>query len=172
MGYWTWTDARREPRVKSSGEYRKSDVIQYGGFAKIVLPDNKEYCEECYDGYGMFGDVDAYAVIVDLNKKFLKTIFARLEYAHPNGFWGKSLKQLAWRYAEDDMSGVYAEINRLQSDPNSGYMHVTKDDWKRTLGIAICCDDADNAALPYPLKITKCRAKLCYWDLVPSRTTQ
>lgn len=172
MGYFTWTDAIRTPRVKKDGEYFSRDVVSYGRPAKIVLPDDSEIKTSYYDGYGMFGkedEVDAYDVVVDWNRDYLPEIFNRLKTENPGGFWGQELANLAAFYAEGMEKEMDAEIERLKS---SHYLHVTSDGWKRLIGIAISCDGDNNAKLPFPLKITACRDKVKYTDLYPSMSTQ
>lgn len=38
MGYFTWTDANKQPRKTKSGDWRKSDIIQYGEYDNDALP--------------------------------------------------------------------------------------------------------------------------------------
>lgn len=75
MGFFTWTDARRNPRKLKCGDYSSADKIGYGGYAKIVCPDNTEIIEPYYEGYGMFDGKDIYDLVVDWNKTYLKDIF-------------------------------------------------------------------------------------------------
>ena len=174
MGYFTWTDASKQPRKTKSGDWRKSDIIQYGEFAKIVLPDNTWIPVYRYDGYGRFGEyeeIDVYDVVVDMNKQHLKEIMDGMLKRHPNGFWGAELYDIACAYADDDEDGFEKAIgNRLSKEPT--YLHLLREEWKRLLGIAVSCEDDDNDALPYPLKVTARRDFVKYADLHPSYTTQ
>ena len=153
MGFWTWTDARKEPKILKNGRYSETDIIGYGGYAKIVCPDNTEIVEPCYDGCGMFDGKDAYELVVDWNKPYLEEIFNRL--AENGDFWGSNLRNLAVLYQND--KPIEAEIKRLSTDR-----------WKREIGIAIACKPEDNKALPFPLKITKTKWKKKYDELFPS----
>lgn len=94
MGYFTWTDARREPRLLKNGDYSVTDKIGYDGFAKVVCPDDTEICEPYYEGYGMFDGHDIYDLVVDWNKDHLDEIFARLAQKDPK-HWGWQFKNLA-----------------------------------------------------------------------------
>ena len=171
MGYYTWTDAKRRPIKKANGDFRAADVIGYDCFAKIVCPDGAEYKEQSYDGYGMFGDVDAYDVVVDQNKQFLPQIFERLQNENPNGFWGQELADVATCYGKGDEQGFEKALAALcVASPR--YLFNIREEWKRTVGITISCADEHNDALPYPLKITRSKRKIAYADLVPSYSTQ
>ena len=170
MGYFTWTDAKKIPLRRRDGDFRSEDKIWYGRYAKIVCPDGTVYEESYYDGYGMFGDVDAYEVVVDMNKPYLKSIFERLESADGD-FWGHELKDAAIAYSEDRTDALEKILDELvKTGPK--YILYERGDWKRSIGIAISCDDGKNEQLPYPLKITSLKRKVDYDDLVPSLSTQ
>lgn len=174
MGYFTWTDASKQPQKTKFGEWRKSDVIKYGDFAKIVLPDDSCISVFGYGGYGKFGaheEIDVYDVVVDMNKPHLKEIMDGMLKRHPNGFWGAELYDIACAYANDDEAGFEKAIgSRLSMEPT--YLHLLREEWKRLLGFTISCEDDENESLPYPLKITARRDFVKYTDLHPSYTTQ
>lgn len=167
MGYFTWTDARKEPRILKNGSYAATDKIAYGGFAKIVCPDNTEICEPYYEGYGMFDGKDVYDLVVDWNKPYLQEIFARKLAENPN-CWGAHLAELARYYQNDDATGVAKEISRLI--PYGKEAPYFANEWKRSIGIAIAC--VGNELLPYPIKITSTKWHKQYDELVPSNHCQ
>lgn len=165
MGYFTWTDARKEPKILKNGDYASADKINYGGYAKIVCPDNTEIVETYYEGYGIFGDKDVYDLVVDWNKNHLESIFNNLLSKDP-AHWGAHLKNLAVFYQNDDTAKLEAEINRLVSTGKE--MPFFKEEWKRTIGITIACGEEENKALPFPIKITSTKWKKTYDELHPS----
>lgn len=167
MGYFTWTDARREPTTTKSGDYALKDKIPYGGYAKIVCPDNTEIVEKHYEGYGEFNDQDVYDLVVDWNKDHLKEIFDRKLAKDPD-CWGKELYEIAIAYQNDDAT-LQDKVDALVATTNHPYL---KNEWKRNIGITISCNDDDNASLPYPIKITSTKWHKAYDDLVPSCSCQ
>ena len=169
MGYFTWTDARKEPKLLKNGDFSSADKIGYGWYAKIVCPDNTEIVEPYYEGYGLFDGKDVYDLVVDWNKDYLEDIFNRMAKEDAN-HWGAHLKDLAVFYQKDDTKNVYAEVQRLISTGKE--MPCFKDEWKRKIGIAIACDNNNNKALPYPIKITRTKWKKKYDELVPSCSCQ
>lgn len=165
MGYFTWTDARRNPKILKNGNYTQSDIIRYDGYAKIVCPDDTEIIEKCYEGYGIFDGHDIYELVVDWNKQHLENIFNRMLKDDPN-CWGSNLKNLAVFYQNGDTVNIETEIKRLI---NSGeQMPFFEKEWKRTIGIAIACEEKNNRQLPFPIKITATKWKKTYDELVPS----
>lgn len=166
MGYFTWTDARRHPKILKNGDYAAADKIGYGVYAKVVCPDNTEIIETYYEGYGDFDGHDIYDLVVDWNKAYLNCIFGKM----PEDHWGYHLKGLAIAFQNDDTLTLMAEIERIvESGKEPPYF---RDDWKRTIGIAISCDDKDNDSLPFPIKITTTKWHRKYDELVPSYNCQ
>ncbi len=165
MGYFTWTDARYEnPKETRLGLHYANQTIGYDGFAKIVCPDNTEICEDCYDGYGMFGGHEAYDLVAEWNREDIAKIFAKKKKEKA---WGSELSDIAELFAKgcsDDEITQYVERTREGS--------FLIQDWKRNLGITIACHDEDNRSLRYPLKITKLRRHRDYNELYPSLSTQ
>lgn len=169
MGYFTWTDGKKEPRTNKYGEYHRADLIAHGGydgFCKVVCPDNTEIIEPYYQGYGRFGGKDIFDLVVDWNKEHLKDIFQRLENKNPK-FWGKEFANLAAAYQEDDADRFQKELDAL-----SAQFPIMEKEWKRHIGITIGNDYEDNKELPYPIKITSKKWHVAYDNLVPSRYCQ
>lgn len=166
MGYFTWTDARRHPRKRKDGRYVVADRIGYGGYAKVVCPDNTEIIEKYYEGYGMFGDHDIYDLVVDWNKNYLKDIFDKM----PEDHWGYHFREAAIAFQEDNLIELRKEIERLIEHGIEGKYIVSE--WKRSIGIAIACEDEDNRSLPFPIKITATKWHRKYDELVPSCSCQ
>ena len=166
MGFFTWTDARRQPKKRRDGEYVTADKIGYGGYAKVVCPDNTEIIENYYDGYGEFGGHDIYDLVVDWNKEHLEDIFC----AMPEDHWGYHLKEVATAFQNDDTYALNKEVSRLIDSGKEA--EFFRDEWKRTIGIAIACHDEDNINLPFPIKITTTKWHRKYDELYPSLSCQ
>lgn len=157
MGYFTW---------KFADDRRKK--LQYGGKGFIAMPDGTFVGESRYDGYGMFGDVDAYDAVVDMNKPYLSEIFDALERRRGKDFVGAELRKVAEAYSAGDDETLKTEVEALAE--RTPYL---REEWKRNVGIAISCWDEDNSALPFPLKITSTdKPNKPYAELKPSVSTQ
>ena len=82
MGCFTWTFADKKVEKRKSGwGYKNSCILKHGQVGFIALPlgftysdavinnEGRSFLAETYYGsYGMFGNHDAYDVVVDLNK--------------------------------------------------------------------------------------------------------
>ena len=170
MGIFTWTDARRMPRRPKNGyDWISADKIGYGGYAKIVCPDGTEYATDYYYGDGMFGCVDAYEVIVDINKEDLPRIIKKYGYKRP--FLCECAKLLSEGKSEREITDFAYNKIKKEHGNEEGYDWLYEE-WKRNIGIMMCCDDKDNDNLKYPLKITSIKKKVSYDDLYPSYNTQ
>lgn len=167
MGFFTWTDARRNPRILKNGDYSAKDKIGYGCFAKIVCPDNTEVIENSYEGYGIFDGKDIYDLVVDWNKAYLTSIFDKLAAQNPN-HWGIRLQKLAKFYQTDDKCAFDAELTYIAKSDTTPYIYT---EWKREIGITIACGE-QNSTLPYPIKITSAKSHKKYNELVPSHPCQ
>ena len=167
MGYFTWTDARRKPKLTKFGNYSNKDKIPYGGYAKIVCPDDTEIIETNYEGYGEFNNIDVYDLVVEWNKNHLKEIFDRKTKENPD-YWGKELYEIAIAYQNDDPDLQ----NKIDATVTSTGRNYLKKEWKRNIGITISCDEKDNTTLPYPIKITATKWHKTYDELVPSCSCQ
>jgi hypothetical protein len=66
MGCFTWTDATNAKKK-----------VGYDGYAAVILPDSTRVETQYYDGYGHFGDRDAYDIVVDMNKDYLADIWGK-----------------------------------------------------------------------------------------------
>ncbi len=159
MGYYTW---------KSSEKHRKS--IGYGGgYFAVVLPDNSRIETDYYNGYGSFGCHDLYEVVVDQNRDYLGKVWDRI--LKSDRHFGLSLTPVVQAYIEGGDSLAQSTAETLCNEGKlSEYLRY---EWKRNIGIAIACEDKDNRALPYPLKVIGNKeCKLTYDELLPALCTQ
>ena len=156
MGCFTW---------KFADDGRKK--LPYGGKGYIALPDGTFIGEDRYDGYGMFGKYDAYDVVTDMNKEYLKDIFDMMERETGGSYFGKELKDVAAAYQDGDGEALKKAITvAAENQP------FIRDEWKRNIGIAIASDEF-NSGIPFPLKITSTdKPKKTYAQLKPSMGTQ
>lgn len=173
MGYFTWTDARKDPKENKNGGYSYRDKIQYGAYAKVVCPDDTEIHESDYEGYGIFGGKDVYELVVDWNKPYLVQIFNEItERRAKEGrdMWGAELLPIAEAYQNGDEEKAAAIAQQIKASGSK--VLYCADEWKRVIGIAIACDDDNNAKIPYPIKITSLRRHVKYDELKPSWSCQ
>jgi hypothetical protein len=128
MGYFTWYFADR-PRKK----------IPYDtGISYVACPDGSYIREQGYYGYGIFGGRDVYELVVDWNRDKIPEIYDAMEKRHPGRKF--RYKEYALQYSQG-----------IIPTPKEG--RWANNGIKREIGIDLACEDEDNAALPYPIKI-------------------
>lgn len=143
-------------------------ALKIGKDSFVICPDDTVIENHGYNGYGIFGGKDIYELVVDWNRKYLSPKMLRRphkkSYGSPESyeramkdynFWRKVLK-----YAKDHND---EDCKKLAS---KGRVRPFRE-WKRELGIEIACYDDQNAALPFPIKITRTKNKH-YADLPAS----
>lgn len=161
MGMFTWTDARyKKPTCDTEGEYCSQQVIPYGGYAKVVCPDNTEIVEPCYMGYGIFAGKDIYELVVEWNREHLQELFDKMS----PGDFGIEFKSIAIIFQNKGQKA--AEKAAKQEE---GKIPLANE-WKRTIGIAIACNPPEPC--PYPIKIIRSEKSWKYQELYPSKITQ
>lgn len=103
-----------------------------------------------YEGYGVFDGKDVYALVAMWNQDFL--------VSHPDYIIPYSKKKVSdFRWYKE-----YCEMGITEYDLEEDY-------GLRDIGIDIACYDEDNAALPYPIKITMATDQ-SYESLPPSKS--
>lgn len=185
MGYFSWKDCKTNKAVK------------IGDTAYILVPAEftdvygNTIKTDSYNGYGSFGLYDAYDLVALWNRG--KVSEANLEPAPKideySGLYeyqieemreaGKSEDEIKEaneatkkKYYDNAMGHRRYVVDRL-NDFNAGkdeeYM-IEKygEDYLREIGIDIGCYDRQNAALPYPLKVTHDENAI-YEDCKPSK---
>lgn len=130
-----------------------------GKKAYLVLPGEEGYIEEPrYDCYGHFGGFDIYDLVAQWNRHYLSS--------HPEHYLKgkqKEISQIKWY-------PYYADLNI----PNEKLASILKAEnvYKyfkyREIGIEIACEDADNASLPFPIKICQYKCNADYNKLAAS----
>ncbi len=143
-------------------------ALKIGKDGYVICPDDTVIEEHGYNGYGIFDGKDIYELVVDWNRKCLSTKMLRRPHKKSYGssesydramknynFWCKILKY-AKTHDDDECKKLVAKHNESLSR-----------EWKRNLGIKISCYDDQNAALPFPIKITRTKKKH-YADLPSS----
>lgn len=173
MGCFTWTDARKLAKQKWDYDYPNKDKVGYGGYVKVVCPDNTEIIEKYYDGYGMFDGRDIYELVVDWNKKYLEDIFKHIA-TNPTSDkyrFGYRYKDIAIAYQNNDETALKAAIEKLITEGKAG--EYLRKEWKREIGIAINCDSKlSDIIVPFPIKVTTKKWHVKYDDLYPSFSCQ
>ncbi len=167
MGQFSWLDCKTGEQVLD-GVRRKVYVLvpkEFGG---------GHIEEKCYDGYGRFGGKDVYDLVADWNRKYIS-------YA-PDHLFPSQLKNYGWMkqcVATGSHEGWDVEVTAFEKKWYKPYSDLSKTreqvvaevgehfEW-RYIGIALACYDEDNAALPFPIKITH-DADAVYEDCEPSK---
>lgn len=104
----------------------------------------KAIYEDCYGGYGDFGEYDVYNLIAEWNKEIIPEIINKIK----EGKWKCNT-------CEKDIENLQAYYEGKEIDCELRY-----------LGIIMACYDEDNATLKYPIKITT--KEMGYEDVSPS----
>lgn len=123
---WIYSDTNKQIMLRE-----KSDT-----YLLVPKPFQEKYgkaiYEDCYEGYGEFGNYDVFDLIPEWNRGMIPEIIRRIK----NGTWGN--------VAND------REIANLQAY----YEGKNIDCPLRFLGILMAGEDKDNSSLEYPIKIT------------------
>lgn len=150
MGFFSWLDCIDKSQILI--HERKNVYVlvpkRFGG-GHIV--------ETFYDGYGNFGFDDIYELVADWNRTYLSK--------HPD-FVLPSVNRKVSEYCWYE-----AYINKKNSHEDIVNITRTKYDLEcfeyRDIGIALSCEDEDNAVIKYPIKITH-NPDVVYEDCEPS----
>ena len=183
MGQFSWLDCK-------TGEQVLDDVARD---SYVLIP--KEFGgghvhEACYDGYGHFGTFDVHELVAEWNRSQLtESMLLPVRKESYGGLYGFEKDAMRERGAsEEDVQKAdnaeqekhyqaalrrkalslarMADYRSGQKSDNEMFEEYGRD-WKRLIGIDIACYDEQNAALPYPIKITH-DASAVYEDCEPS----
>ncbi len=170
MGQFSWLDCHSE--VKRN--------IRVGKKCYVLLPKHMNLGEKieepCYDGYGHFGTFDIYELVAEMNRDYLledmldkpalEDFGSYYEFEkdemRKNGMSEEEIEVACKEKQKENYERAlesYKEdleiLNRYKNGASDEEMDKEYDeDWKRDLGLNIACEDDQNIALPYPIKIT------------------
>lgn len=152
MGCFSWMFCNRDNKV----------ALKIGRKGYLLLPDDTCIMEEVYNGYGVFGGKDVYALVAEWNREHLTEDMLR----RPR--YDRGDNEDVYRY---NMDYYITAVCRLYDYKSGKYTDEEMQekygmDWKRELGINIACYDEQNAALPFPIKISSAKRK--YSEMPPS----
>ena len=197
MGIFTWTDAAvKNPKADRYGDYKRKDIVEYGGYAKLICPDNTEIETEYHDSYGRIGLYDIYELVAEWNRFELSADNLSKKPDDPTrfgGLWGFEKEKLKEEGHSDDeiaaldeaerqkyfdaavrrwerMAALIDEYKTGASDEELSEKYGTE--WKREIGIEIACEDENARKLKYPIKLTKNRDAHGYDSLYISYSCQ
>ena len=146
---WRFADMNNKRRLK------------IGRAAYVICPDGSILYEPCYNGYGDFAGKDIYDSVADWNREFLSQ--------NPDFVirsTGRKVSSYSWYLYYSNLEFSSREIERRLSE--HGIWYICTD--YRDIGISIACEDENNAALPYPIKI--CQSKpigtVAYYQELPA----
>lgn len=137
---WIYSDTNRQLR---DDVYKDTYLLVPEKFQRKY---GKAIYEECYDGFGHFGNYDVYELIPEWNKEMIPEIISRVNC----GKW----------YCPVD--------NEILENLQAYYEGKEITCRLRSLGICMACYDEDNFALKYPIKITT--QIMDYKDAKPSKS--
>lgn len=148
MGQFSWLDCITEEQILDDVE---RDVY-------VLVP--KEFGgghikETCYEGYGVFGGKDIYDLVADWNREYLST--------HP-----EYSEDIQIKISDKEWYKSYIDLSKSREDVVQSIKSAIYPEW-RWIGIEIACYDEDNAALPFPIKITHNKNAI-YEDCKPSKS--
>ena len=170
--------------------------MEYGGYAKLICPDNTEIETEYHDSYGRIGGRDIYELVTEWNRFELSADNLEKKPDDPTrfgGLWDFEKQKLKEEGHSDDeiaaldeaerqkyfgaavrrwerMAALIDEYKTGASDEELSEKYGSE--WKRELGIAIACEDDNARRLKFPIKLTKNRNAHGYESLYISYNCQ
>lgn len=134
MGFFSWkfADTKNKKRL----------IIEKAAY--VLCPDGTVLYEPWYNGYGIFAGKDIYDLVADWNREFLSRnpdFIVKSE--------NKKVCDFVWYPKYSDLTLTPREIERQLRE--EGKWHSSTE--FRDIGISIACEDENNKALPYPIKI-------------------
>ena len=197
MGIFTWTDATvKSPKCDKYGDYKRKDVVEYGGYAKLICPDNTEIETESHGYYGRIGGYDIYELVAEWNKEYLSADNLEPKPDDPSKYGGlfgfeiddmkkqgKSDEEIQKADMAERMKYFNADVKRWEEKlslineyksgiPEADLAEKYGEDWKRELGIEIACQDDQARKLKYPIKLTRHKDVHGYENLYISYSCQ
>ena len=149
MGQYSWLDCRTQEQILDNVN---RDVY-------VLVPEEfggGHIHELCYDGYGHFGGHDIHDLVADWNRIALTEDFEfphakkREEYLTKIQARDPSYtEKIDWTLGDKSWAEDYLDLSQTREEVET--LHAMP--W-RFIGIELSCYDDDNAALPYPIKIT------------------
>lgn len=151
--------------------------LRQGRRAYVLCPDNTIIEEPSYDGVGNFGGHDIYELVANWNREYLSQhpdfvipngsmeVYDSIlqKYVSPNGI---AVSKYPWYQFYANLSLTPEEVVQkwaIQCGAAAGIEY-------RMIGIDIACYSAQNAALPFPIKICKRKSGNKY-DKLPASMT-
>ena len=190
MGYFSWLDCKSQKPI-INGMVKKVYVLVPKKFREKF---GVRISEMCYDGYGHFDGIDIYALVAYWNREHLSKDM--LEKELDESQFGLAPWQIEHLKIKGKTDTEIEEHNKaIQKQDYDSYMHHRRElesllndyrasvmsmkeleerygnDFMSDIGIAISCNDEQNNALPYPIKITY-DGTAVYEDCKPSRSDE
>ena len=109
----------------------RNNTLGGDAMCKMIAPDGREWCEEQYDGYGLFGQKDIYELVAELNSPELCTgdedkdrlVGISLVFQdNPDGdFTYCESKGMKMPRLAHNMASKYGDLKPTRDDPNQGW---------------------------------------------------
>ncbi len=179
MGIFTWSDCTVKNPFDQDGEIKNSAVVNYGGYAKLICPDDTELETTYHDTQGTICGYDIYELVAEWNRFYLSTENLSKKPSDPTkycGLWsfekdklrkeGKTEEEIEILHEAERHKQFCAAVARWEAKAalideyktgaSEEYLEEKYgDEWKREIGIAIACEDECARKLKYPIKLTK-----------------
>lgn len=163
MGQFSWIDCKNKERAILDGERVDTFVLVPEEFGETYGLHIKE---PCYDGYGHFGEFDAYELVALWNRDHIG--IENLIKPERSMWSNDTLGEEFFNKGIEHYERKCERLNDFIKGSSYETMEVKYGKYfLREIGIDIACYDEQNAALEYPLKITH-DPDVVYEDCEPS----
>ena len=196
MGIFTWSDCTVKKPFDKNGRIKCDAVVEYGGYAKLICPDNTELETDYHGSDGVIRGRDIYELVAEWNRTYITSESITEKPDDPTKFYGlydyekrklrdegKSEDEITAIDDSERMKHFYAAVERWKEtvamidEYRAGASDEVLEekygaDFKREIGIAISCDDDNASRLKYPVKLTKDKNAHGYENLFISYSCQ
>lgn len=158
MGQFSWITCDTKEQVVNN-EIKDVYVLIPKEFGK------ENILEQCYDGYGNFGNHDIYDLVADWNKNYIT--IENLIKPDRKRYGNRPEDEEFFKAALEEYEKRCKALEDFKVLSDKEMEKKYGKEFKRKIGISIACYNEQNAALKYPIKIARLRNSV-YEECSPS----
>lgn len=158
MGQFSWITCDTKEQVVNN-EIKDVYVLVPKEFGK------ENILEQCYDGYGNFGNHDIYDLVADWNKNYIT--IENLIKPDRKRYGNHPEDEEFFKAALEEYEKRCKALEDFKVLPDKEMKEKYGNEFKRKIGISIACYNEQNAVLKYPIKIARLKNSV-YEECSPS----